>query len=97
MPLFEDLVKAPNDVVNHALDWTPAVPAGAASPIPTPVYSIDNGGDVMVTRISEDGLTSTVQLAGGTDQSYTVVRAELTLPDGELISRTFNVLVRKTL
>lgn len=103
MATFPDLVKDPADVVNYTMDWTSRLPTGVK--IVSSVVTVN--GDITVTDKTSygGGVTSlTLQVSGGSGFGFTgdndiadfsVVSIAVTLADGEIMSRSFNVRVQQ--
>jgi hypothetical protein len=98
---FPDLIKDPADIVNYTMDWTSRLPTGVKiSSIATKV-----NGDVTVLdkTASYPASVLTLQVSSGSSIGWTgdpqiavlsVVTVTVTLTDGELFSRSFNVVER---
>ena len=98
---FPDLIKDPADVANYTMDWTSRLPAGVKiSSITTKV----NGDITLVDKTpSYPATVLTLQVAGGSSIGWTgdpqiaalsVVAVTVTCTDGEIFSRSFNVVTR---
>jgi hypothetical protein len=107
---FPDLIKDPADIVLYTMDWTsrlsalPQIGSPPAAPkIASAVISVN--GDCLV--VDETTYPSTgvlkLQVSGGSDTGFTgdpqiatlsQVTVVATLSDGEIFSRSFNVIER---
>ena len=98
---FPDLVKDPADVVDYTMDWTSRMPAGKQ------IQSISTAvnGDCTITdrTAAYPASVLTLRIAGGSSFGWTgdpaisllsVVTVVATLTDGEILSRSFNVIER---
>jgi hypothetical protein len=98
---FPDLTKDPADVANYTMDWTSRLPAGVK--IASIVTKV-NGDIVVVDRTpSYPATVLTLQVSSGSSIGWTgdpqisalsVVTVIATCADGEIFSRSFNVIVR---
>jgi len=88
---FPDVQKAPADVTDVTLDWTPYLPAGAT--IASHSVSTDIG-DVIAADAGMSGFTQKLRLSGGSIATFTEVTARVTTSAGLDLSRGFNAIVR---
>lgn len=97
---FLDLVKDPADIVNYTMDWTSRL-SGSAK-IASGEIQV-NGDCAVVDKTTYPASILTLQVAGGSSTGWTgdpqlatlsVVTVVATLSDGEVFSRSFNVVER---
>jgi hypothetical protein len=98
---FPDLVKDPADVALYAMDWTSRLPAG----VTIASIKVSVNGDVVVIDRTAVYPASVLSLlvSGGGGFGFTgdpqigalsVVTVVVTCSDGEIFSRSFNVIAR---
>lgn len=102
---FPDLIKDPADVVNYTMDWTTRLAALSGSPKISSIAITVNGDCTVVDKTGTYPATAlTLQVSGGSDTGFTgdpqiatlsVVTVVATLSDGEVFSRSFNVVERQ--
>jgi len=89
---FPDVQKAPTDVIDVTLDWTPFLPSGTTG-LASHSVSTDLG-DVIAADTGASGLKQTLRLTLGSISTFTQVTARVTTAGGLDFSRSFNALVR---
>ena len=98
---FPDLVKDPADVASYTMDWTSRLPSG----VQVSSIRIAVNGDITVVdkTPSYPATVLILQVSGGSSIGYTgdpqisalsVVTVVVTCGDGEVFSRSFNVVVK---
>lgn len=100
MTAFPDLVKDSVDVASYAMDWASRLPAGVL--IASATFTVN--GDVAVTDVTAyPAAVLLLRVAGGWASGWTgdpqasvlsVVTARAVLGDGQVLSRSFNVIER---
>lgn len=99
---FPDLIKDPADVVLYSMDWTGRMPGTAK----IQMIAVEVNGDCLVAdkTASYPATILSLQVSGGSDTGFTgdpqiatlsVVTVVATLTDGEIFSRSFNVVERQ--
>jgi len=99
---FPDLIKDPADVVFYPMDWTSRLPSG----VQIASIGISVNGDCQVTDSTPSYPTAVLKLkvAGGSSMGWTgdpqsstlsVVTVIATMADGEVMSRSFDVVERQ--
>lgn len=97
---FPDLVKDPADTINYTMDWSSRLPSGVK--VASAAIQV-NGDCTVVDKTTYPATALTLQVSGGSDTGWTgdpqiatlsVVTVVATWSDGEILSRSFNVVER---
>lgn len=97
---FPDCVKDPADVVNYPMDWSSRLPVGVN--VVSSVVQV-NGDCTVADNTTYPASVLMLRISGGSDTGWTgdpqtatlsVVTVVATWSDGEVLSRSFNVIER---
>lgn len=99
---FLDCIKDPADIVNYTMDWASRLPSGVK--IQSIAVTVNGDCTVADKTASYPATVLTLQISGGSDTGWTgdpqigtlsVVSVTATFSDGEIWSRSFNVVERQ--
>ncbi len=88
--LFGDRVKAPADVVDIEIDWSPLIGADA---IAGSAWTADAGLTVAAQSVASP--KTKVRISGGAADTACTVANTVTLASGQTFARSFRLLVRE--
>lgn len=97
---FPDCVKDPADTIKYAMDWSSRLPSGVE--VAAAVVQV-NGDCTVVDNTAYPATVLLMMISGGSDTGWTgdpqlatlsVVTVVATWSDGEILSRSFNVIER---